>query len=252
MSTPSNGYPGMPGGQPAQGQPAQGQPAWNQQAAGPPPQQWQAPSAGTAGQPPQPTTGMQAAPHEQPQYSHPQPTVQAAPPEQPQHPRPTGERRGPFDPAGLEFRPVSPNLIRVRYISSAIPLLIMLAGSIAFLAAGLTVVGVIGLVVTVALGVWLGWLIPRQVRAIGYAEAQDDLVIRRGILFRSMRVVPYGRMQFVDVHQGPIDRAFGVSEVKLHTAAATTDAALPGLPGDEAARLRDRLTERGEARLAGL
>jgi membrane protein YdbS with pleckstrin-like domain len=31
-----------------------------------------------------------------------------------------------------------------------------------------------------------------------------------------------------------------------------TDAQIPGLPPDEAARLRDRLASRGEARLAGL
>ncbi|MDO5494647.1 MAG: PH domain-containing protein [bacterium] len=165
---------------------------------------------------------------------------------------PDAPRRGPFEPEGLTFRPVSLNLVKVRYISWAIPLAILLVIAVVLLVLGQTVAGSIVLGFTVALGAWLGWLIPRQVKAIGYAEAQEDLIIRKGILFKSMTVVPYGRMQFVDVHQGPLDRAFGVSEVKLHTAAATTDASLSGLPGDEAARLRDRLTERGEARLAGL
>ena len=166
-------------------------------------------------------------------------------------PPPSGGR-GPFDPEGLEFRPVSPGLIRVRYISAGIPLLILLAAVVVLFVLEQAIVAVIGLLVFSVVVVWLGWLIPRQVKAIGYAEAQEDLVIRRGIMFRSMRVVPYGRMQFVDVQQGPLDRAFGVSEVRLHTAAATTDASLPGLAAEEAARLRDRLTARGEARLAGL
>jgi membrane protein YdbS with pleckstrin-like domain len=40
--------------------------------------------------------------------------------------------------------------------------------------------------------------------------------------------------------------------VRLHTAAAATDARIPGLEPDEAARLRDRLAELGEAQAAGL
>jgi membrane protein YdbS with pleckstrin-like domain len=71
-------------------------------------------------------------------------------------------------------------------------------------------------------------------------------------MFRSMVVVPYGRMQYVDVEAGPLDRKLGLAKVQLHTASVGTDAQIPGLPPDEAARLRDRLASRGEARLAGL
>ncbi|MGM0385476.1 MAG: PH domain-containing protein [Actinomycetota bacterium] len=157
----------------------------------------------------------------------------------------------PFSPGGTTFRPVSANLVTVRLISVGlslgIPLLVLAA-----LAIWVTPWLWIGAGVLLAFLLWLLWLIPRQVRAIGYAESDDDLVIRRGILFKSMSIVPYGRMQFVDVHQGPLDRRFDISSVQLHTASASTDATLPGLPADEASRLRDRLTARGEARLAGL
>ena len=69
---------------------------------------------------------------------------------------------------------------------------------------------------------------PRQVRAIGYAERDDDLLIRRGILFQRALVVPYGRMQYVDVAVGPVERALGLCEVRLHTAAADATIADPG------------------------
>jgi membrane protein YdbS with pleckstrin-like domain len=95
-------------------------------------------------------------------------------------------------------------------------------------------------------------LTPRRVRAMGYAEREDDLLIRRGLLMRRVSVVPYGRMQYVDVSVGPLEGALGLATVKLHTAAAATRAEIPGLPGTEAARLRDQLSARGEARLAGL
>lgn len=101
----------------------------------------------------------------------------------------------------------------------------------------------------------LGWwfiLIDRAVRAWGYAERDDDLLIRHGVMIQRLTVVPYGRMQFVDVRAGPLDRAFGIATVQLHTAAGATAAAIPGLPSEEASRLRDHLAALGEARAAGL
>ena len=90
---------------------------------------------------------------------------------------------------------------------------------------------------------WLAW---------GYAERADDLLVRRGVLVRRTSVVPYGRMQYVDVTAGPLDRRLGLARVTLHTAAAASDASIPGLPLDEATRLRDQLAALGEARAAGV
>jgi uncharacterized protein len=95
-------------------------------------------------------------------------------------------------------------------------------------------------------------LLPRSLRSWGYAERADDLLVRRGLFHRRLSIVPYGRMQFVDVTAGPLERLFGLATVVLHTAAAATDASIPGLPPQEAARLRDRLAALGEARAEGL
>jgi uncharacterized protein len=111
---------------------------------------------------------------------------------------------------------------------------------------------VISAAAVAALGLGLAVLLTRRVRAWAYAERLDDLMVRRGLLVRRLSVIPYGRMQFVDVTAGPFERAFGLSTVRLHTAAAASDARIPGLAGDEATRLRDRLTALGEARAAGL
>lgn len=107
-------------------------------------------------------------------------------------------------------------------------------------------------------GFWLlvlvwGWvLLGRNWRSWRYAERADDLLISRGVMWREETVVPYGRMQLVEVTSGPLERRFGLASVQLHTAAAATDAKIPGLVPAEAERLRDRLTELGEARSAGL
>lgn len=164
-----------------------------------------------------------------------------------------GSFEAPFAPEGVHFHPVQPRLRTARMISAAIswgivllPLIIL--GFIFSWHLGI----VIPLVILTGFAVWTFWLIPRQVKAWGYAERTDDLLIRRGVLFKKMTVVPYGRMQFVDVAMGPIERAMKIASVKLHTAAPATDATVPGLDPDEAERLRDNLAARGEARLAGL
>ena len=92
----------------------------------------------------------------------------------------------------------------------------------------------------------------RAARAWAYREDADELVIRSGVLVRRVVTVPYGRLQLVDVTSGPLARRFGFASVQLHTAAATTNAWIPGLPASEAEQLRGRLTARGEAQAAGL
>jgi len=166
-------------------------------------------------------------------------------------PTPVAVAANPFAPAGVDFQPVSDQLIAARVIVAAIFSVLCAA---AFAAAALVISPWWWLVVAVTLAalVWEIWLARRQVRALGYAERADDLLIRRGILFRSIVVVPYGRMQYVDVTAGPLQRALGIATVRLHTAAAQTDATIPGLVPAAADALRDRLTERGQARLQGL
>ena len=62
--------------------------------------------------------------------------------------------------------------------------------------------------------------LPRSLRSWGYAERDDDLLVRHGLMYRRLSIVPYGRMQFVDVTAGPLERLFGLATVQLHTAAA--------------------------------
>lgn len=160
-------------------------------------------------------------------------------------------RPNPFEPQGVVFKPVSKNLIKVRVFGLLIGMAIFMIPGI-LIAVLLTKWVWIYVAIVAALYIWLLWLVPRQVRAIGYAETDSDLLIRRGIMFKSLTVVPYGRMQYVDVSEGPIDRMFGIAGVQLHTASAATDASIPGLPAEEAARLRTHLAQRGEAEMAGL
>jgi uncharacterized protein len=158
----------------------------------------------------------------------------------------------PFDPPEVEWTRVSARLASARRIVTCGPLL-LLAAALAILGTVVDTTWVtVAAVVPLAVAAWAWWVVGRQVRGWGYAERADDLLVRRGVAFRTVVVVPYGRMQYVDVYAGPVDRIFGLAKVQLHTASARSDAYIPGLAPQEAARLRDRLASRGEARLAGL
>jgi membrane protein YdbS with pleckstrin-like domain len=111
---------------------------------------------------------------------------------------------------------------------------------------------IISVVAVVFAGVLASWFVRNRFRAWRYQERHEDLVVARGVLVRRLSVVPYGRMQFVEVTAGPVERLFKLSTVKLHTAAAASDARIPGLERQESTRLRDRLTELGESKAAGM
>jgi membrane protein YdbS with pleckstrin-like domain len=105
----------------------------------------------------------------------------------------------------------------------------------------------IGAVALVTLAV-----VPRRVKAIGYGLRDDDVVVRRGILFRRQVAAPYGRLQLVDISRGPLTRLLGLSELRVVTAAASSGVTIPGLPIAEAEELRDHLIAVAESRRAGL
>lgn len=156
----------------------------------------------------------------------------------------------PFDIDGATWHPVSPKLISVRTLVTLITLGVPIVIG-AVLAAVLTPwLWIVPGVFLLAAG-WALWLIRRQVPAIGYCELSDELAVRRGIMFKTLTLVPYGRMQYIEVDSGPIARKYGIATVTLHTA-AVTEAEIPGLPHEEATRLRDRLSKRSESMLAGL
>ncbi|MDQ1599771.1 MAG: uncharacterized protein QOD68_1245 [Actinomycetota bacterium] len=158
----------------------------------------------------------------------------------------------PFDPPGEPWVRVSPKLATLRRLLNIGAGAVLLVGLTVLAAMASTWAAVAVAVLGVAALGW-GWVIVgRSVRSWGYAERAEDLLVTRGVLNRQLVVVPYGRMQFVDVTAGPLDRRFGLATVQLHTAAAASDAQIPGLVPAEAARLRDRLAARGEAGAAGV
>jgi uncharacterized protein len=155
-------------------------------------------------------------------------------------------------PVTDDWKPVSGRLIwveQIHMLSVLVAVLVICAGVARWVhgwvppavAAAAVLVGLIRAIVIV-----------RSVHSWGYAEREVDLVVRHGLLVRRLSIVPYARMQFVDVTAGPLERLLGLATVQLHTAAAASNARVPGLASPDAARLRDRLTALGMLHLEGL
>ncbi|HEY7015052.1 MAG TPA: PH domain-containing protein [Streptosporangiaceae bacterium] len=170
-------------------------------------------------------------------------------------PAPLADPGPPGEPgdADIQWQRPSRLLLRARRIQAALVAVpAALAGSLIvglLASAGLGLITALGLVI---IGLLWERFLARRVAAWGFAERRDDLMVRRGVMIRRLSVIPYGRMQFIDVTAGPVERSLGLATVRMHTAAAASDARIPGLDRAAAAKLRDQLAALGEAQAAGL
>jgi membrane protein YdbS with pleckstrin-like domain len=82
----------------------------------------------------------------------------------------------------------------------------------------------------------------RRYRSWGYFEGEEEIEIGRGRWFQVRTIVPFGRVQHIDVAQGPIQRPFGLATLILHTAGTHgASVPLPGLRHQDAEAMRDRI-----------
>lgn len=98
------------------------------------------------------------------------------------------------------------------------------------------------LVVASFLARW--WYACAAYRAWRYRFTDEGLELAYGVFWRRASAMPYHRLQQVDVGQGPLERRLGLSSVQLRSAAATTDATIPGLADADVEPVRRLLMQR--------
>ncbi len=96
-----------------------------------------------------------------------------------------------------------------------------------------------------AFALWLVIRMPlRRHYARGFRVSSDRLRVVRGLLFRSDTVVPFSRVQHIDVTRGPIERYYGLATLVLHTAGThNSSVLLPGLGAEDAMAMREAIRE---------
>jgi membrane protein YdbS with pleckstrin-like domain len=152
-----------------------------------------------------------------------------------------------------DFQPLDPRALRLWQVSVAMAYLVLLA---LLLVGGLLLMWLRPSLAAPVMAVWLFfvalavWTIlcyhPRNYRAWGYHLDRRVLLIKKGVWFRSIKLLPLPRLQHVDVKRGPLQRHFGLATLVMHTAGThAASIEVPGLDADEALRLRDRLVAAG-------
>ena len=216
----------------------------------------------------QPQYGQQAQPEQQAQYGQQVPPAAAYP----NAPQPVPSEPAPCQPVSSQpvppesvpepqWVPAASSYLTVRFVHTISALAFPILAGVAMYCAGAffggpEVLRIVGLAVIAVFGLWgLWWILttPRRTRALGYALESNHLMARRGIVFRSMSSMPYGRIQYVDVDSGPLERMCGVARLTVRTAGTTTGTmVLFGIPLNVAEELRADLVRRADERMAAL
>lgn len=237
-----------------QGQYGQGQPAQQNQYG-----QYQQAAYGQPGA----QYGQQTPYDQQAQYGQQVPPA-AAYPNAPQQvpPQSVSSQPVPAQPVPEpQWVPAASGYLTVRFVHTISALALPILAGVAVYCAGAFFGGpealrIVGLAVVAVFGLWgLWWILttPRRTRALGYALESNHLMARRGIVFRSMSSMPYGRIQYVDVDSGPLERMCGVARLTVRTAGTTTGTmVLFGIPLNVAEELRADLVRRADERMAAL
>lgn len=145
----------------------------------------------------------------------------------------------------LGLTPLHPPQKQVIRINSALlftPVLIALIVIDAAQAQNTETFGIISLFALVLYALIIVLLPHRRYRRWGYAVEADRLRVLRGYLFRTDTIVPFNRIQHIDVGQGPIERMCGVATLVVHTAGThNSTVSLPGLEPGAADAMREEM-----------
>lgn len=133
-------------------------------------------------------------------------------------------------------------LWRIRLVLMAVPFCLAVGIGVGVLH---LLLGAGAALIVLGVAVAAGWSWTRLVwRAWRFAIGPDALVLEHGVLVRVRSTVPYHRIQHIDTEAGPLERRLGLATLVLHTAAATTDATIPGIDADEIDEVRQQILAR--------
>ena len=137
---------------------------------------------------------------------------------------------------------LDPAYTTVMRLEGALTLLPILAGTIALYVSSVLPIWVPGLLFLLVAALLVIYLPMKRYRSRGYHISDDRLRVVKGVMFHADTVVPFSRVQHLDVEQGPLERAFGIARLILHTAGThNSSVTLPGLAHADAVTIREEI-----------
>ena len=143
----------------------------------------------------------------------------------------------------IDFQPIHKSYLKVSIIVSLLFFLALAIGifcmiyfnddmsSSAYPISGGIWIGVLGLNLTMTV---LGFARKK------YALREKDIIYTKGLIWAVRTSIPFNRIQHAEIKQGPIERNFGLSSLKVFTAGGqSSDLVIPGLESERAQQLKD-------------
>ncbi|MEE9414038.1 MAG: PH domain-containing protein [Acidimicrobiales bacterium] len=141
-----------------------------------------------------------------------------------------------------DFQRLDPRLLQMRTVLILVPNAVLAIGAVAVasLLDSARWLGLVALALVLVATITQVGVIRLSFRFWGYAVREHDLTVRRGVILRSVTSVPFNRVQHAALHNGPIERAFGLSTIRVFTAGGSgADLAIEGLAANDAATMQD-------------
>lgn len=161
--------------------------------------------------------------------------------EKPSEVEPAGSAAAP-NGDGNDLTPLHPNHVKILRILTALFTLPFVIGSLALEVSQILPAGLFIVPVALAAAFLILRVPLRRYHARGFAMGSDRLRVVRGLLFRSDTVVPFGRVQHIDVNRGPLERYYGLATLTLHTAGShNASVHLPGILNEDALIMRETI-----------
>lgn len=129
-------------------------------------------------------------------------------------------------------------------VLTSLPFILLLAGPVTLLILGNLIWAAVSMAVWAILFGFTLLVILKSFPVRGYALRNLDISYKKGWIFFSHITIPFARVQHSEISQGPVDRYFGLVSLQIYTAGgSSSDLKIPGLPRDEAERLRDYISQ---------
>jgi membrane protein YdbS with pleckstrin-like domain len=146
--------------------------------------------------------------------------------------------------ARVEFKGLEKNYLTVMYLNRLITIVILailFAVSLVFIPLDINpwITGSAGAVLLL-LFLLILIITPNAFKVKAYAIRSRDILYRSGLIFRTTTVLPFNRVQHVELKTGPVDRMFGLSRLKVYTAGGSqSDLTIPGLESSTSKNLKE-------------
>jgi len=148
----------------------------------------------------------------------------------------------------INFQKLDPAYLRVEYIATSLFFGLLFLGFLF-----LTVFGRWGFApwIGLLLGLSVFWflvaliLVKINYSIAGYALRERDVVQRVGVIWRRVTTIPFNRMQHCEIAQGPVEKLFGLSTLKVFTAGgSSSDLSISGIRREEAQRIKEFISKK--------